>query len=313
MKFTELKTHLKSGAFLPCYFIAGDDGGIRKLAQNLFVKTVTAYAELNVSYFDSSAEGEKIVATCEGLPFMDTHRVVFVRDYAGKTEAIEKYLDNPCKTTLLVFEAELPGKNFKKILPRAEVVDCKRQEAGFLTQYAAYIATQNGCKITKEATALLIDYCNRYLSRIEGEIIKLSVDADVIDEKLIREKVLPDLEVAVYALSDSLSKRDKKTTIAYLDKILLDGNPPAMVLGTLYGQYRRLFYVSVNKGSDTLGSELGVKEYALRFLTAQAAAYSPALLKKICDLFAQAEYDFKTGKITDKNALYSCVLQVLNT
>ena len=82
------------------------------------------------------------------------------------------------------------------------------------------------------------------------------------------------------------------------------------MLGALYAQYRKLFYVSINKGSDTLAADLGVPSYTLKYALASAAHYTPATLKKICTAIADADYAVKSGRMTDKNALYTTVVLI---
>lgn len=313
MKFTELKRHLKSGPVRPCYIIAGDDAGVRLFARKLFVNSITSFPDFNVTYFEGKANASEIVDACYALPFMSEKRLVLITDYNGDTKRIEEYLTNPSPSTILVFDCEMMGNNFKKIVSRCELVDCGRQDEKFLYDYVARVAQLNGAQITAKATKLLIEYTNRYIFRINGEIAKLASELELIDEQAIIEKVSPDLEMATFALTNAISVRDKDKTIAYLDKMILDGNSAFAIIGMLYAHYRKLFYVSLNKESDTLSTDLGVKEQYLKFLIPQLKGYTTIQLKKICDIIAFADYGIKSGQIAEKTALYTCVLEILNT
>lgn len=312
MKFTQLKQHLLNEKLFPCYLVYGEDAGVRYFARRLFEKRITSFAELNVNYFEGKDDATSIVDVCQGFPFMSDYRLVYVRDFVSNAKQIEEYLKTPCPTTILVFESESVGNNLKKIMQTATVVDCSRLDEKFLSSYVASQVKKAGCQITVSATNLLIEYCNRYICKIDGEIAKLTSETDVIDEQFVREKVSPELEFAIYALSEVITLKDKEKTLSYLDKLMLDGNSPVAILGMLYNHFRKLFYVGINKTSDTLSADLNVKEYSLKFAFAQSEKYSPVTLKKICDVIGESDYAFKSGKMTDKNALYSCVLRILN-
>lgn len=312
MKFTELKRHLRSGQLQPCYIIAGEDAGVRSFAHRLFVNSISSFPDLNITYFEGKADATDIADSCYALPFMSDRRLVLVSEYSSDPKRIEEYLDKPSPTTVLVFETESMGNNLKKIASRCEIVDCGRQDESFLYDYVARVAQMNGAKITSNATKLLIEYTNRYIFRINGEIAKLASESDLIDEQSVREKVSPDLEVATFALTNVIAVKDKEKTLAYLDKMIADGNSAFSIIGMLYTQYRKLFYASLNKDSDTLSADLGVKEHSLKYLFSQLKGYTSVQLKKICDAIAFADYGIKSGQIAEKNALYTCVLEILN-
>ncbi len=311
MKFIELKRHLKERKFYPCYLISGEDAGVRNLARKLFEGIVSDYPELNVSSFETKADAAEIVASCEGIPFASDYRVVFVRDCSFGSERLEAYLHSPNPATVLVLECESVGNNLKRIQQKAESVDCARLDEAFLCGYVATMAARNGVSVTKNAARLLVEYSDRFLSKIDSSLAKLSSVYDLIDETAIRENVNPDVEVATFELVKVIVAKDRKKTTEYLDKMLRDGVSPFAALSMLYSQFRKMFYVAINKDSDTLASDLGVKEYAIRYLLADASRYSPRSLKKICDLIAEADYAVKSGAMTDKIALYSCALQIL--
>lgn len=313
MKFTELKRHLKSGQLRPCYILAGEDAGVRSFAHKLFVNSITSFPDLNITFFEGKASGIEITDACYALPFMAERRLVLVSDFASDAKRIEEYLEKPAPSTILVFESESIGNNLKKIASKCEIVDCGRQEESFLFDYVARVASMNNARITTNATKLLIEYTNRYIFRINGEIAKLASETDLIDEQTVREKVSPDLEVATFALTNVIAVKDKQKTLAYLDKMIADGNSAFAIIGMLYAQYRKLFYASLNKDSDTLSTDLGVKEHSLKFLFSQMKGYTTVQLKKICDYIAFADYGIKSGQIAEKTALYTCVLEILNT
>lgn len=311
MKFIDLKKHLNTREYKSCYLIMGEDAGVRAIAKRLLLRVVDGFEDMNVTYFDNRSTASQIVSACNSMPFLANYRLVVVRDFNQSTQEIATYLANPNPSTVLVFDCETNGQNLKPLLKYAEIVDCGRLDKSFLVRYCALIAKENGVGITVKATELLIDYCNSFLGRIETEIKKLSSDSDVINESMVIEKVNPDHEVVVFGLMDIMHTGNKNKAMEYLDDLLIEGQSPFALLGALYAGYRKLFYASINKNSDTLAADLGIKEYMLKFINANAAHYTPVSLKKICSAIADAEYAVKSGKMSDKTALYTTVAQVM--
>ncbi|MDE7463788.1 MAG: hypothetical protein K2M48_02065 [Clostridiales bacterium] len=74
----------------------------------------------------------------------------------------------------------------------------------------------------------------------------------------------------------------------------------------LYNRFKKMFAVAV--GNDG-GAALGIKPYMATKLKEEAASFSKPKLKSLVDLLADVDYGYKTGSISQYDALYSFVTQ----
>lgn len=313
MKFIELKRHLKT-QLLPSYVLAGDDSYLMQLASEMLYSLVTELSELNISRFSGDTPAEEIVAACEGYPIMSDRRIVAVTDFLGAPEPLLKYLSRPNNCTVLLFIQNSLTSNLTKILPLSEVVDCARLEEEVIVKWIAQNIEGSGTLISSNGATLLIKYCNRFLSRVDGELKKLISykSGGTIESADVQEMVSPDIEYKIFELSEALVNKDGEKVTNVLNSLSATTQITSF-MGLLYAHFRRLLYCAINKDTpENLATALSVKEYAVKIAIRQAKMFSPVRLKKICDSFHKADFDFKSGLITDNLALETFIFSVLN-
>ena len=83
------------------------------------------------------------------------------------------------------------------------------------------------------------------------------------------------------------------------------------LISMLFSHFRRLLFVSLNPSSDTLASDLKVKEYAVKMAVRQAARFTPRRLKAIFDRLNEIDAAVKSGLCVDKNALVTFVCETV--
>ncbi len=314
MLFSALKRHIKEGALDPAYFITGEDAFLRMSAVNMFRKLAGDMPDLNLSELTSPESAVAIIDACNSLPFMNDYRVVLVYPSGIDAAPLEKYLENPCRSTVLVFVAEKPDAKFAKLLPKTTVVDCAKLDRPTVLQWIAAKTAEGGASITTAAANLLVDYCAQDMSRISGELPKLCAYryGGKIEEEDVANLVAATLDFKIFELSEAVSSKKSEKAATVLKNLIESGAAPVALLGLLYNHFRRLLYVAVTPPYDRMASDLGVKEYAVQKAKTQAARFSAVRLKAICDSLHKADYDFKTGKIADKTALELVVLRALD-
>lgn len=313
MQFVELKQHLNEKQFLPAYMVVGEDAFLRSLAADMFKGLITQLTELNLSILTAPDSDRLILEAAESLPFMSDIRVVMVYEFSGDMQKIIKYLNNPCPSTVLVFVNQSLESNFAKAAKLFEPVECDRLSELWLKKWIGMRVKQNGCNITEDAATVLIDYCAKSLTRIVGETDKLCAFklGGTIESNDVKKLVSPDIEIKIYELSDAISSKNAQRASIILNGLLYDDTPVVNLMGLLYAHFRRLLYCSVTEGYPEMAADLKVKEYAVKKSRELAAKYSPKRLKKICDSFHKADYDFKSGRITDIMALNLFIMETM--
>ncbi len=314
MKFKDLKKSLTSENPARAYIVTGDDSYVIKSAADIFKRQITLMPELNISIFSEAAETSDIVQACQILPMLDPYRLIFVNDFKGDPELLVKYLSNPNPSSVLVFIQPSIKENFSKIINKLTPVDCNRLDEENIIRFVNKKAAENSSSISFDAVNLLMRYCSNDLSRISSETEKLAAlkFESVITAQDVSDLVTPDADYKIFEISEAVAEKNSKKAALVLKSFYEAKMEPSAILGLLYSHFRRLLYCSVNSGSPDLHTLLGVKEYAAKKSSEQAAKYSPLKLKKICDGFHNAEYGFKSGKINDTLALELFIMQILS-
>ncbi|MBE5731280.1 MAG: DNA polymerase III subunit delta [Clostridia bacterium] len=309
MKFIELKKHLSQQKDA-CYLLSGDDPFVLSSAIKAF-EAIVELPEMNLIRLESPTAAD-IVNAALVFPMMSPFRLIVVEKFEKDAEELKKYLLSPSETTVIVIVSPTVTKNLSGI-PALTVVDCSRLDGSVILSYIARECNSGGVNISQPAAQLLIDSCNRFMSRISVELKKLIAykKSGVISSEDVAKLVNADPEYKVFELGDCLASGKGERALTILDD-MLGGGSVAGVFGIIYKHFRQLLYVAVTQNDDDVRRNLGVNEYALKRIRAQAKGFSPKQLKSICDRLHKVDSDYKSGLISDKLAITTFALQVVN-
>lgn len=294
-----------------CYILTGDDSFVVKSAVNMFSVFTGEFRDLNFTYFNKDASISEVIAALLTPPMFSEYRVVCVNDYTGDLKQIKEYLKNPSSTSVLLFTGALTP-NFNGIIPLCEIVDCNRLEKSYLEGWVVRKAASQKISVSQKAASLLVEYCNRDMNSVYNELVKLMDYAEgAIDESDVKELVSPQIEYKVFELSEAIAEKNADKAVELVNLMLAENNSAVSLMGMLFNHFRRLLFVSLNPKSDTLSSDLKVKEYAVKVALRQAAKFSPRRLKAVFDRLNSLDAGVKAGKISDKNALMEFVCETV--
>ncbi len=309
MKFVELKKSLEKDK-APCYLLSGDDPFVINSALKVF-EGLCELPEMNLIRLNAPAASE-IVNAALVFPVMSPIRLVEVENFEKDSSDLKKYLTSPSPDSIIVIVSPSPTKNLSG-LNGLTIVDCSRQSESVITAYIARECNNAGSSITVPAAKLLIDSCNRFMTRISVELKKLIAykGVGVIESGDVARLVNPDPEYKVYELGDSIASHSGEKAMTILSDMIENGSVAA-TFGMIYSHFRKLLYTSITSDDEELKRCLGIGDYPLKKLRAQAREYTPVRLKRICDELHKVDSDYKTGLISDKMALTTFTLKIVN-
>lgn len=320
MKYIELKKQLKSN-IENAYIIYGDDrylcfDALKKIENALSI-TIKDMNMLVISSENITAK--EIVETANTYPFGDLYRLVIVKNFEPKTkderEVIQNYLKKPLSSTVLVF-FNLDGIDAFKNIENLTKIDCSKIDAKTITAFIKNELAKNNIASTESAISTLIEYSNNDMSKITNELEKLIayvLGTKVITEDIVKSFVSRDREFQVYQLSEFIAKDDIKNAIDLVESFSVKSNTGFQIITTLYNNYRRALFVSLNKDktSSEMATILGVKEFAVKMLKNQIQYYSSKKLKKIVDMIAKFDKKIKNGEIKENIAIKTIIFNII--
>ena len=321
MKFQELKNSIEEGA-KKFYLIEGEDGYLREYSYTLLKNAFLHEPSLNLSCFegdDVKSQPENLITAIESYPFMSEKRLVVVREYYPtaqdlKNKALFNSLSEILESTILIVINSSKSEQLKK-LQSVTVVDCSKLDEIVIIKWLKNQAKKKNIEISTEACELLCNYTSLDMYKISSEFEKLyayCLNEGKITAVAVEKTVTKDTDYQIYELSENIA--NSKYDIAYENlKTMLEKNrDKQMLFMSIYYHFRRLFYVSISKGTDAeLAESLGVKEYAIKRARVQAKKFSQKRLMAIVEKLSNYDTQFKSGKISVTDALLNAIFNII--
>ena len=317
MQALQLKQTFKTN-ISDIYALTGDDEGMILFALEKFYALIPAdLREYCVQKFEGNDISQDDVIALLSYPSMfGDRRLVIVEDFNKKltldeTEKWLDYADNTIEGNILIL---VNCPTIKNALNQYVVdVDCNKLG---LIDYVNYIQTLfNFYKVKYDKSALseIVNRCNKDFGKINNEINKLMLYAGSeieINREVIDYVVATDTETQVFEFIYAIQDGKYDNAMGIIGVLLSRGDKPSMILATITLTFKRMFAIMTNDGDeDFLCERLGMKKGAL-FMTKkkidEAKRRVSGFLTKLKDAvyyLYQLEYDFKSGKISQENAL----------
>jgi len=177
-------------------------------------------------------------------------------------------------------------------------------------------ARVHGIKLDPEAVATLASAAGSDTERLEQEIKKLGAYAGTatVTASDVRTLVSGAIEADVFELTQAVVRKDARTAVATLERLLADGNAVQQILALLLWQFRVLLFASAmrtNADAERMGKAIRSSPYAIQRATAFARRVTRADVQRAYEAIYAADQIIKTGRAeSDVAALTLCVLDL---
>lgn len=321
MKFRELKKSLGENLEL-IYLIEGEDAFLRENALRLIKEKALSEPDLNLTNFlgvDIKADAEELLTAVQSYPFMSEKRYVVVRDYYPtaqelKGKLLKKVFLEPSDTTCLIIVNKDKSEALKK-LETVTLVDCQKADDALIGGWVKSKTNEQGVTITQDALSLLIEYCNKDMARISGEVEKLICyvkSGGEITTETINLLVGKDISYQVYEFTECVAKRNYDKSFEMLSDMLNKNQDKQKLFISIYYHFRRLLHVSISSLSTSeLAAALDTMEFVVKKAKEQASKFKVKRLKQICDKLGSYDVAFKSGEISVDTALWNSILNTI--
>lgn len=226
---------LKTRRFLPVYILMGEESYFIDKISDYIAEHVLQPEQRDFNQnivFGSDINAAQIVDLSKGYPMMAEYRVVIVKEAQNLrgTEMIEKYLENPVKSTILV----LCHKNGtidkrKRLIGRANAVgvvfESKKMRESELPNFIASYLKGRNIAIDFKSSTMIADHVgsdlNRLISVLEKVLISLPENIREIGPDIIEKQIGVSKDFNAFELRNALINRDvfkANQIIKYFDK-----------------------------------------------------------------------------------------------
>lgn len=239
-----------------------------------------------------------------GLSFFNEKKLIIVQNVFSNRYLREEIAKSVFETeNIIIFHEE--GKVLKKdilykflIKVKAKIEEYNLLERRDLEAWVKKEVLKNKGTITQEAVGLLCDYIQSDLWRQKNEIQKLIAYNSNIDEKSVKLLVNINVELDIFKTVNAIARNDKANAIKLIRKHLEKGEAVFPMLALIARQFKLMLVYKV----DGKAGFYGVSSLAQKF--------SIEDLKRIYAKILEIDSKIKTGKIDEKMAIETLILEI---
>jgi DNA polymerase III subunit delta len=280
----------KKGVFKPVYWLEGEeeyfiDKAIEHAEHRILGESEASF---NLSiFYGRDVSWADVVNACCRYPMFAERQVVILKEaqQMRDIEKLESYVENPLGSTVFIVsykEKKIDGRTrFAKLLKEKGVfITTKKIYDNQLPEWTQELLQSKGLSISPKGLALFVDHIGNDLTRIENEIVKISVNLGkrkTITEEDIEEFVGVSKDFNVFELQSALGRKDLAKAIRIIQ--YFEANPKAapiqLVLPSLYSFFSKVFMVF---GAGTfeekgVAAAIGVNSFFVKDYLHAAKAY----------------------------------------
>lgn len=277
---------------------------------------------------------EELINACETLPFMDERKIILVRgcslfkssksgkdgDEENDNGGICEYLERLPGTVILILISDEGVDKRKKlyntIKKYGDTVEFNQLKGQELLKWVYNEFKQYGKTICSGDVQYLISRINGSLEYIKNEVNKLvyySGDRVEVSSKDIDAVVPKSLETNIFQLVDMISGKNPGAALLLLNELILESEPPAMILFMISRQYRLILntklYSMKGYSSQEIMNSLGVQPFVYTKLSSLAKQYTEEQLLEKLSHCLEVDGIIKKGKMDPRFALESLIVR----
>ena len=306
--------NIKNKEFLPIYFFHGEEAyyidiAVKALENDVLTEDEKAFNQTVV--YGKDTNYNEILSLAKQYPMMGDKQLIIVKEAQDlkfndeETKILEKYVENPVESTILVFAHKHKKvdsrKKVFKTLDKAKMLFHSESVKDYnLAKWIDDEARNLQIKLAPGISQLLADYLGNDLSRIANELNKMKLvlkDGEVLDGKLVETHIGISKEFNVFELQKALGKKDANTAfkIAYYMGKNPKTNPIVMTIGNLYNFFSNvvLYHTVSHQSPPTIASELGINPYFVKDYAEAARLYPLKFATRIISVLREIDLKSK--------------------
>ena len=306
--------NIKNKEFLPIYFFHGEEAyyidiAVKALENDVLTEDEKAFNQTVV--YGKDTNYNEILSLAKQYPMMGDKQLIIVKEAQDlkfndeETKILEKYVENPVESTILVFAHKHKKvdsrKKVFKTLDKAKMLFHSESVKDYnLAKWIDDEARNLQIKLAPGISQLLADYLGNDLSRIANELNKMKLvlkDGEVLDGKLVETHIGISKEFNVFELQKALGKKDANTAfkIAYYMGKNPKTNPIVMTIGNLYNFFSNvvLYHTVSHQSPPSIASELGINPYFVKDYAEAARLYPLKFATRIISVLREIDLKSK--------------------
>lgn len=318
VSYDQVMSDLRRQAYKPIYFLMGEEA--------YYIDKISDYIQANVLdesqrefdltvVYGKDTEMISIVNAAKRYPMMSPYQVVIVKEaqLIKNWDALQFYINNPLKTTILVFAYKYgsPDKRKKWVQDIAKLgvtfESEKLRDYEMAAWMNAYARTKN-VTIDVKAIEMLTEFLGTDLSKVANELDKLLLTKPADTNRITPEHVEKNIGISkdfnVFELQAALIEKNvlKANRIVRYFSENKKNNPMIMVLPQLFNLFSNLmlYHYLSDKSQGAVATELKINPYFVKQYEQAAKSFGAWKTMNIISWIRETD---ARGKGVDSNSI----------
>ena len=221
MTYEQILANIKSKKYSPVYFFAGEETYYIDLLSDCIETSVLDEAEKGFNQsvlYGRDVEIGALISAAKQFPMMSDNTVIIVKEAQDlkKIEELKQYVDQPLASTILVlcYRGKKIDKRkglYKSLQKNGVYFESSKLYENKIPEWIKSYLSKKDYKIGNKASAMLTEFLGTDLTKIAGELNKLTILAPKgteISAKLIEENIGISKDYNNFELQSALMKKD---------------------------------------------------------------------------------------------------------
>lgn len=273
----DILKELRAKQYRPVYYLMGEEPYYIDLIADYITDNILTETEkefnLTVVY-GADVDIATVINAAKRYPMMSEHQVVVVKEAQNirNMEELSYYLQKPLLSTILVIchkhgVLDRRKKLAAEIEKTGVLFESKKVKDAQLPAFITSYMKRKGIDVEPKATAMLADFVGADLSRLTGELEKLSITLPKGHTRVTPEQIEKNIGISKdynnFELRSALVEKDvlKANKIIKYFEENPKTNPIQMTLSLLFGFFSNLMlaYYATEKSEQGIANMLGLR------------------------------------------------------
>lgn len=311
--YEEILRDLQNKIYSPVYFLSGEEPFYIDRISDFMEENLLQPEEKEFNFsvlYGKETDVQYIIDTCKRFPMMSNYQLVIVKEAQEikDIESLEKYLENPLTSTILVvcykYHKLDKRKTFAKLLDKKAVLfeSAKIYDNQVPAWITAYVK-EKGYTINQKAAIMMAEFLGADLGKIVNEVSKIIINypkGSVISPEQVELNIGISKDFNVFELQKALGAKNvfkANQIIKYFAENEKD-NPIVKVIPILFLYFSKVFLYHhlADKSPNNVASVLSVSRAFIDDYATAARNYNKQGLREIFGLLR--EYDLRSKRVT---------------
>lgn len=268
--FDSVMADLKAGKFMPTYLLMGDESYYIDRISDYIAEHALKPEERDFNQqiiFGADTNAAQIADLARSYPVMAERQVIIVKEAQNirNWEQLEKYLEKPAKTTVLVIchkNGNIDGRKrtlISRFKAAGVVFESKKKRESELPAFIeSYLKRRTEATIEYKAAQMMADHIGADLSRLTGELDKIVLslgDGETrITPQMVEQRIGISKDFNAFELRGAVAAKDVVKANRIVD--YFDSNPKTggafVLIPILFSYFQNLMlaYYAPNRNND---------------------------------------------------------------